>query len=123
MKIIDIKTATFGWNRYQKADKGRTNQLLVYKEFFSKQENIPIEDIDILFLILKRKLFEKSDYPQKRLQTFAPASGKPSMNKILKTLDAFINECFDENGEKINNGYVKCKKEKNCKSCKDIPPI
>ena len=28
IKIIDIKTATMGWNKYMKADKIKTNQLL-----------------------------------------------------------------------------------------------
>ena len=121
VKIIDIKTATFGWNRYQKANKLRTNQLLLYKHFYGLQESI--EKIEIEYLILKRKLWEKADFPQKRIQRFSPASGKPSMNKVLKMLDKFINECFDSNGEKINNNYQKCDKSKKCKDCKEIPPI
>ena len=28
IRIIDIKTATMGWNKYMKADKNKTNQLL-----------------------------------------------------------------------------------------------
>jgi len=51
IKIIDIKTATFGWNKYQKMDKNKTNQLLLYKQFFSKQNEIPIDKIDIEYLI------------------------------------------------------------------------
>ena len=67
IKIIDIKTATMGWNKYQKADKNKTNQLLLYKHFFSKEKGIPIDKIDIEYLILKRKLYENIQYPQKRL--------------------------------------------------------
>ena len=37
VKIIDIKTSTMGWNKYMKADKNKTNQLLLYKYFFLKQ--------------------------------------------------------------------------------------
>ena len=43
IKIIDIKTATMGWNKYQKADKNKTNQLLLYKYFFSQQREIAID--------------------------------------------------------------------------------
>ena len=39
IKIIDIKTSSWGWNKYQKANKNKTSQLLLYKQFFSKQEN------------------------------------------------------------------------------------
>ena len=34
-KIIDIKTSTMGWNKYQKCfDKNKTDQLLLYKQFY-----------------------------------------------------------------------------------------
>ena len=33
IKIYDIKTSTMGWNKYMKADKNKTDQLLLYKQF------------------------------------------------------------------------------------------
>ena len=36
MKIIDIKSSTMGWNKYMKADKNKTNQLLLYKTLYGK---------------------------------------------------------------------------------------
>tara|TARA_Y100000004_G_scaffold196434_1_gene266437 strand:+ start:96 stop:929 length:834 start_codon:yes stop_codon:yes gene_type:complete len=120
IKIIDIKTATMGWNKYMKADKIKTNQLLLYKYFFSKEKEIPIDKIDVEYLILKRKLYENFDYPQKRLQTFSPASGKPSINKVMNRLQEFIDECFDESGEVLANDYEKCEKHKKCILCKDL---
>ena len=38
IKIIDIKTSTMGWNKYMKADKNKSNQLLLYKQFYSKKK-------------------------------------------------------------------------------------
>ena len=119
-KIIDIKTATMGWNKYMKADKIKTNQLLLYKYFFSKEREIPIDKIDVEYLILKRKLYENFDYPQKRLQTFSPASGKPSINKVMRRLQEFIEECFDDEGNVIGKDYEKCEKHKKCILCKDL---
>ena len=55
----------------------------------------------IEYLILKRKLYENIQYPQKRLQVFSPASGKPSINKVMSRLDEFMAECYDENGKII----------------------
>ena len=120
VKIIDIKTATMGWNKYMKADKNKTNQLLLYKQFFSKERDIPIDKIDVEYLILKRKLYENIAYPQKRIQTFSPASGKPSINKVIKRLQEFMDECFDDKGNIISNDYEKCEKHKKCRLCKDL---
>ena len=120
VKIIDIKTSTMGWNKYMKADKNKTNQLLLYKYFFSKEREITIDKIDVEYLILKRKLYENFDYPQKRLQTFSPASGKPSINKVMRRLQEFIEECFDDEGNVIGKDYEKCEKHKKCILCKDL---
>ena len=92
VKIIDIKTATMGWNKYMKADKNKTNQLLLYKQFFSKEREIPIDKIDIEYLILKRKLYENIAYPQKRIQVFSPASGKQSINKVITRIQEFMEQ-------------------------------
>ena len=120
VKIIDIKTATMGWNKYMKADKNKTNQLLLYKQFFSKEREIPIDKIDIQYLILKRKLYENIAYPQKRIQVFSPASGKPSINRVITRLQEFMEECYDEDGNIIDNDYQKCEKHKKCRLCKDL---
>jgi len=120
IRIIDIKTATMGWNKYQKADKNKTNQLLLYKHFFSKEKEIPIDKIDIEYLILKRRLYENMDFPQKRIQVFSPASGKPSINKVITRLQEFMKECYDEDGNIIDNDYQKCEKHKKCRLCKDL---
>lgn len=117
VRIIDIKTSTHGWNKYMKADKNKTNQLLLYKKFFSKQRDIPEDKIDIEYLILKRKLYENIQYPQKRLQVFSPASGKPSLNKVITRLQEFIDDCFDDKGELIQKDYFKNVSTKNCKYC------
>jgi hypothetical protein len=55
-KIIDIKTSTKGWNKWNKKDESKQFQLILYKNFFSKQFGIPKENIDINFIILKRKI-------------------------------------------------------------------
>ena len=97
-KIIDIKTSTMGWNKYMKADKNKTDQLLLYKQFYGAENNISMDKIDVEYFIVKRKLYEKVDFPQRRVQTFQPASGKPSINKLMNNLNQFLDESFI-NGE------------------------
>jgi len=98
--IYDIKTSTAGWKDYQKKDETKLAQLLLYKYFFSKQFNVPIENIDIEFFILKRKLPENNEFFVKPIQQFVPASGKSKITKAVKMVEDFIETCFDENGLK-----------------------
>ena len=117
LKIIDIKTSTRGWNKYQKADKNKTQQLLLYKQFYAEQYNHPIENIEIEYFIVKRKLWENTDFPQKRVQKFVPASGKPSMNKVIKGLDLFLDVAFDDEGKHNTDKIFALPSKKACKWC------
>ena len=116
IKIYDIKTSTKGWNKWMKKDENKTQQLLLYKQFYSKQYDHPIDKIEVEYFIVKRKLWENLDFPQKRVQKFSPASGKPSMNKVARRLDTFLNEAFTENGEHKND-MIATPSKKACRFC------
>ena len=117
IKIYDIKTSTMGWNKWMKADDNKTQQLLLYKQFYSKQYNHPIDKIDVEYFIVKRKLYENAKFPQKRVQKFIPASGTVSMNKVAKKLTKFIGEAFDEDGTHTKNDLPPTPSKKACKWC------
>ena len=117
LKIYDIKTSTQGWNKWQKKDENKTQQLLLYKQFYSKQYNHPIENIEVEYFIVKRKLWEKAMFPQKRVQKFSPASGTVSMNKVAKRLDTFLDLAFDEKGERISENIIATPSKKACRWC------
>jgi hypothetical protein len=126
IKIIDIKTSTMGWNKYQKADKNKTDQLLLYKQFYSKQHDVPMDRIEVEYFIVKRKLYENMDFPQKRIQTFTPANGKPSINKVIRRLELFMDDCFTDDGEyRDDHTYNKLPSKKNCRWCdfRDKPEL
>jgi len=118
IKIYDIKTSTMGWNKWQKADKIKTDQLLLYKQFYSKQFNHPMDKIEVEYFIVKRKLYENLDFPQKRVQKFTPANGTPSINQVTKRLSEFMTECFTSDGEyNTEHIYRKEASKKNCRFC------
>jgi hypothetical protein len=118
IKIYDIKTSTMGWNKWMKADKNKTDQLLLYKQFYSKQFNHPMDRIEVEYFIVKRKLYENLDFPQRRVQKFAPANGKPSINQVVKRLDEFMSESFKSDGEyNAEHIYRKEPSKKNCRYC------
>jgi len=117
LKIYDIKTSTQGWNKWQKKDENKTQQLLLYKQFYAKQYNHPIDKIEVEYFIVKRRLWEKAMFPQKRVQKFSPSSGTVSMNKVAKRLDTFLDLAFDDNGEQITDNIIATPSKKACKWC------
>lgn len=96
--LQDIKTSTKGWNKYQKKDKIKLAQLVLYKYFFSKLYRINIDDIEASYFILKRKIYEDTIYPQRRVQEFKPSSGSVTTNRVLKEFREFIEYCFNDDG-------------------------
>ena len=117
IKIIDIKTSTMGWNKWMKKDENKTQQLLLYKQFYSKQYNHPIDKIEVEYFIVKRKLWEDAMFPQKRVQKFSPASGTVSMNKVAKGLDTFLDLAFDGEGNRISENIIPTPSKKACRFC------
>ena len=115
-QIIDIKTSTKGWNSYAKKDEEKQFQLILYKKYFAEQFGLSEESIDIEFLIVRRKIYEGGEYPQKRIQTFSPASGRNKTNKATNILNKFINEAFDNNGYR-ETLYVPRPSKWNCTFC------
>ncbi len=117
VKIWDIKTSNSGWNKYQKADSTKTAQLILYKEFYAKQFNIDPESIDVEYFIVRRKINEDLDFKPKRVQTFSPASGKPTRNKTGKLLTEFIESCFTAEGEYNLERNYPALESSGCKYC------
>jgi hypothetical protein len=120
IKLIDIKTSRNGWNQYQKADNLKSAQLVAYKNYFSKQFGVSVDNIEIEFFIVKRKIQADSMFPQKRIQQHVPASGSVTQRKVQRMIAEFVDHCFDKDGEKKeDNKYlaVAGKGAKNCKYC------
>ena len=81
-----------------KADKTKTAQLVLYKKFLSEQYGYPIDKISTKYFIVKRRLMEGMMFAQKRVQTFEPASGKPTVNKVDKAFTEFRELILDSKG-------------------------
>jgi hypothetical protein len=122
-KIIDIKTSTRGWRDQDKKNEDKQFQLLLYKKFFAEQYNIPLDDIQIEFFIVKRKVLDWDDeklmspHQAYRVQTFSPPSGKIKISRAKNAVNDFINECFNSNGEIKEADYPKSPSKWNCNFC------
>jgi hypothetical protein len=117
--IIDLKTSTMGWNQYQKADKMKNSQILLYKKYYSELFNIPLNKIKVEYQILRRKLPEDSAFPIPHVSKHVPAHGSPSVTKVYDEFMTFINTVFDDGGKfkDIEFPKVPGPAKKNCKFC------
>ena len=125
--IWDIKTSTRGWTKWDKENKLKTSQMVIYKKYFAEQYNVPVENIDVRYFIVKRKIPENPRYPimKSRIQKFEPSSGKTTQNKMVKNVRAFIEDVFidgsymydTDNIDRILAETDKCK-SKWCQTCK-----
>ena len=117
--IIDLKTSTMGWNKYQKEDRLKNSQILLYKKYYSELFDIPLTKIRVEFQIMRRKLPEDSPYPVPRISKHIPPNGSPSVNKVYDEFMSFIDIVFDDEGNFRDIDYPKVpgNAKKNCKWC------
>ena len=125
--IWDIKTSTRGWMKHDKENKAKTSQMVIYKKYFAEQYNVPVENIDVRYFIVKRKIPANPRYPimKSRIQKFEPSSGKTTQNKLGKDIKSFIEDVFidgshmydTDNIDKILAETDKCS-SKWCQTCK-----
>jgi hypothetical protein len=123
--IYDIKTSTRGWSDKEKKDDSKIAQILLYKEYFSKQFGFDVEKIEVEYFIVKRKIWEQSEYPTPRTQSFKPASGKNKRKQAVENFQSFIKDCFDGAGKPQIKIFNKNVGESSCKWCpyKDSPEL
>jgi len=75
------------------------------------------DNIEVQFFILKRKIWEKSDFPQKRIQEFIPAQGKIKLKKAKTALDTFIESVFNLDGTYKSTEHIATPSKSNCMYC------
>ena len=105
--VYDIKTSTRGWNDKAKKDETKQMQLVLYKKFLNEVYGIPLEDMEVEFFIVRRKIWENSDYNIGRVQQYKPAAGRNKLSKAQKILDEFIKDCFDSKGKPLQKEHQK----------------
>jgi len=117
--IVDIKTSTKGWSKYQKADDNKKSQVLLYRHFFSEQFNIPLEKIDVLYFIVKRQVPKDAEFAsmQKRVQEFRPPSGPRKMKQAVTLLNEFVAGTVGTDGKHEHKPYPTTPSKDACRFC------
>lgn len=108
--IMDIKTSTSGWRENQKKNPNLTAQVILYKEFFSKQFGVDKDKINVEYFIVKRRVPAEAEFAsmQRRVQEFRPNDGPRKTKQVLTQLNEFVSDVLDEEGNYIDKEY-KCK--------------
>ena len=96
--IYDFKTSYKGWGDKEKRDQTKLQQILLYKQYFSDLYNVSLDQIEVEFIVLKRKVWDNPDFNIPRLQGLKPAAGKTKMKQTNTNFQEFINECFTNDG-------------------------
>jgi hypothetical protein len=117
IEILDIKTSTKGWGKWDKKNQIKLSQIILYKKFLSENFDFPVDNIKAKYFIVKRKLPEDSDYYPKRIQEYVPASGKIKQKKSYEILDNFVSNAFDKTGNFSTNKFKKNVSKYSCGYC------
>jgi hypothetical protein len=112
--IYDIKTSTRGWTDKDKKNQTKLNQVLFYKKYFSEKMQIPEDNVQVMFFICRRKIFENSEFPMSRVQEHSPSQGKKKVKDAIESLKSFVNHAFDEKAKHKKDAVY----QKNTLSCK-----
>ena len=107
IRIYDIKTSKRGWRDEDKRNETKTSQIILYKEYFSKLFNWDVDKIEVEFFIVKRKIWEESEYPISRIQSFSPASGPRKRSSAVESFRTFIEDCFTKDGKPQDKEFLK----------------
>ncbi len=99
--IIDWKTCSWGWDSKRKSDPMTTYQLTYYKHFYNKKHNIPLDEIETHFALLKRTA--KKDL----VEIFRVTSGN---RKISNALDLLNKALFNINSGTFIKNKLSCSK-------------
>ena len=119
--VPDFKSSKAGWGDYQKKSELKMAQLRLYKKFFSEQFDVPLEEVEVEFIILKRKVptleFEYS-YELPRSSKHIPTQGEGKLNTAVNNLREFIFNCFYDDGTPQEGvTHLKLPSSSNCKFC------
>jgi hypothetical protein len=115
--LYDLKTSRAGWTQYQKSDKTKVSQLLLYKKFVADHFGVGLENIKVEYVILKRIISENSPYPIPRVSSFEPPHGKPSVSRAWGDFEKFLDDCFDTTGEYKTDTIQHKASKSACKYC------
>lgn len=112
--IVDIKTSTKGWDRWKKQEPDRVNQLLTYRDFYSRQLNTDPENIEIKYWITAREIDGK--WKTNHIEEWNPPTDQENEELITDWINEFLSDGFP-NGNKTDEKMTKNPEKFKCSFC------
>ncbi len=109
--IVDLKTSKTGWSSWQKKDDTKSEQIILYKNFFAQQLNVPLKNIAVEFIILARQ----SDSP--RLERYSIKTPASVVKTAAVKFEHFIKSSFDDSGAPRHDNFPPTPSKSLCKFC------
>lgn len=118
-EMPDIKTSKNGWRAggYEMKSQLKMDQVLLYKHYLSKHYNIPVENINGKFLIVKRKVGQFDGFDLPRHLMHIPAQGTAKMKLAVANLEGFVKDVFNPDGSYVEKTYYKTPSQSACRFC------
>ena len=120
--IWECKTSRRAWNKW-KYTQEKKDQTLIYKKKYSELYDVPLDKINVKFIIFKQEINEDGEWPEKRIQILEPAQSERTLNTRYNEFEKFIDGAFvfDEKKQKyIFNSvehFTPSPSQTNCKFC------
>ena len=91
--------------------------------FTNEYVEITPDEVNVQFMIVKRRPFISEDFPTHWVQEIIPAQGKIKLKKAVQEFESFIRDCFTTDAKYIDREYPK--NFDGCKWCefKDKPEL
>lgn len=84
INIIDFKSSSAGWYGKDRSDKLKLYQLIFYKVYYSQKHNMPMDDINTSFILLKRTV--KKDH----IEVYPITSGEKRVGNAMELLEKTV---------------------------------
>lgn len=109
--IADFKTTTKEWNHFKLEDKYYGLQLKLYKYFYAKKFNIPLDNIKLVYIVLNR------NDDNEKLKSLIDVKNVPSSASDIKKAYSLLIEALNTIYGNSNGNYLRQTIGFNCNIC------
>ena len=122
--VIDLKLSTRKWDT--NPEQSKKDQLLLYKKFISDRYNCPMDNVEVKYVIMKRKIYEPSAdkkaenkfiATEKRIQEIKIAQSERTVNKSYQGFINFFNDVLENSTWKEGKTYPAFPSKSTCRFC------
>jgi len=79
----------------------------LYKHFYARALKITPEEVEVMFMVVKRRPFVSEDFPTHWVQEIKPSQGKNKLKKAVEDFESFVRDCFTADAKYQEREYPK----------------